>query len=447
MSPAETRDVDIIKLVDVLILEGLKVGASDLPIDPMRDRVEVRYRIDGLLQKFYEMPLAQHPAVVIRVKVMAGLDLTERRRPLYGHARTSVGDRTVELRIGIIPTRTGDKVVIRLADASGEVLALEALGLLPHDYERLAALAGSPQGLVAVVGPAGSGRTTTAYALLGHMDRCSRNVVTVEDPPDRTVEGVHQLQLDPREGLTWASILRSVLRQDPDVILVGEIPDRETAELLLSAAGHHLVLTILDAPTAVGAFPQLYHRGLSPLAITALQGVVAQRLVRRVCPECREQARPSSQALRFFSLATGRDAPEWVPRAKGCELCRGTGYRGRLGLFEVLLMTDPIRELLLREAAPTELLEGARIQGMRTLAEDGLAKVELGLTTPEEVMRVASTTASRGRLCESCNRRLEDDYRICPWCSDGAQDRCRCCGRVVHSEWRACPYCTYTRLT
>ena len=434
----------IVRLVDVVLADAVRARASDVHVEPQAGDLRIRYRVDGLLRDVMTVPKNATAAAVSRIKIVSGLDIAERRRPQDGRAKLTVDGLTVEARISTLPTLHGEKVVIRLLSRAENVPALTATGLAAGQLDLLRASLAQAQGLVLITGPTGSGKTNTLYAAIQHVSTPDRNVVTLEDPVEVQVAGITQVQVNPKSGLTFAAGLRSVLRQDPDIVLVGEVRDHETAELALQASlTGHLVLTTLHTNDAVSAVTRLVDMGVEPfLVASSLSLVVAQRLVRRPCSACAAPYVPSEATLALLGLGAA-DLTGAAPRSgRGCSECQGTGYRGRTGIFEVLPVTAQLRQVLL--TTPTEAAIGAaaRANGMSTLRASALQAAHRGQTTYEEVLRATHVDTEAGPRCPSCARSLADDMLVCPW--DGTAvgtDLCRGCDRRLDEEWSTCPWC------
>jgi general secretion pathway protein E len=380
-------DAPVVRLVGHIVEEAVRLGASDIHIEPYPDLIGLRYRIDGVLRAMPSPPVHLARAIVSRVKILAGLDIAERRLPQDGRVGQAVGGRRIDLRVSTLPTVHGESLVIRILDGAATVRTLSSLGLVAEDEAALRRLVAAPHGLVLVTGPTGSGKTTTLYAALGLLDASLRKVLTVEDPVEIQLPGVNQVQVRPQIGLTFARVLRSMVRQDPDVILVGEMRDRETAEIAVHAAlTGHLVLSTLHTNSAAGAVTRLVDMGVEPfLLASTLRGVIGQRLVRTLCPRCRRPAEPDP-ALAAALAAAG--LPASCHAADGCEACGGTGYAGRLAIVELLLLDEALSRLAGERASAAALEAAARRGGWCSMAEDGLRKVAAGLTSYAEVRRV-----------------------------------------------------------
>ncbi len=389
---ADVRDLatqpPVIRYVNLLVRDAYDAGASDIHLEAGRSGLSARFRLDGVLAPAPEPPAELHHAVVSRIKLLAELDIAERRRPQDGRIRVRLEARELDLRVSTVPTLFGESVVLRLLDRGGRPVALGELGMPAAMLERVDALARRPHGMVLVTGPTGSGKTTTLYAALGLRDTAAEKVVTVEDPVEYQLSGVAQVPVHRQAGVTFGAALRSILRQDPDVVMVGEMRDPETAEVAVQAAmTGHMVFSTLHTNDAVGAIPRLLDLGVPDYLVAAtLDAVLAQRLVRRVCDGCAAPYHPSPDAV--ARLGAGLRAPAAFVRGTGCTLCRGTGYRGRLGVFELVEVDDALRDAVVRRAPRSELRARAQSAGMAPMRADAWDKVARGLTTIEEVLRV-----------------------------------------------------------
>lgn len=386
------HDAPIIQLVNALIVEAIEIKASDIHVEPTENNLRVRYRVDGVLRTMAELPKTIQNAVISRIKLASGMDISERRRPQDGRSRVRLSQRWVDLRVSTLPTYYGEKAVLRILDKNVGLLQLSGLGMLPDHLALYQNLAENPQGMILITGPTGSGKTTTLYATLNVRNRISDNIVTVEDPIEFQLAGVNQLQVNHKAGVTFASALRSILRQDPDIVMVGEIRDLETAEIAFQASQTgHFVLSTVHTNSAPATLTRLRHMGIVPyLVASSLLAVVAQRLVRRICEHCREETAPAQERLEFLRLATDHALPATYYHGKGCQKCGMTGFSGRLGLYEVLPMTGRIKQQILRKSSQRRISRAAASEGIRTLLDDGLEKVSMGWTTLEEVLRVVT---------------------------------------------------------
>lgn len=385
-------DASIIKFVNQIIQQAVTDRATDIHIEPFEEQLRVRYRIDGIL---YDTSVPAnikyfHSAIVSRIKVMANLDIAEHRLPQDGRVVVKVADRDLDLRISILPTPYGESVDIRIL-VPGMLYSLKSLGLIESDLEILESLIKKPHGIIFVTGPTGSGKTTTLYACLTKINDAKKKIITIEDPIEFQINGVTQIQVQPKIGLSFAQGLRSILRHDPDVMMVGEVRDLETAEITIRVAlTGHLVFSTLHTNDAAGGVVRLLDIGIEPYLVTSsVECFVAQRLVRLVCPKCRHEVKLKEEFLRELQLPLEEDVSgiEFFV-GKGCEFCKFTGYRGRTGIYEFLVMSEPIRELILRRAQANEIRKKARELGMHTLRQVGWKKIQKGLTTPAEVIRV-----------------------------------------------------------
>ncbi|MDP1705399.1 MAG: ATPase, T2SS/T4P/T4SS family [Sulfurimicrobium sp.] len=384
-----TEEPPAIRLVNAVLLEAIRLGASDIHIQPRTKSVVVRLRIDGVLVDKIQIPHQMHQSLVSRLKIMSELDISERRRPQDGRLMVKTPMRVVDLRISTLPTINGEKVVMRILDRNAAVHSLAGLGFGPRALEQILNMVDKPQGIILATGPTGSGKTTTLYSLLQHNATPSKNYVTIEDPVEYYLDMAGQVLIKEKIGLTFPVILRSILRQDPDVILLGEIRDFETAEVAFHAAlTGHQVFSTLHTNSAIATISRLLDLGLKPYVIaTALQGIIAQRLVRKVCEHCREPADPDAPLMARLGASFQREGLQ-VFRGKGCPECHGSGYKGRLGIYEVLTLDDSLRHLIGTGASLLEVAQTARKSGLIPLAEDACDKIHQGLTTPEEVLRV-----------------------------------------------------------
>jgi type IV pilus assembly protein PilB len=384
------EEAPIIRVVNMLILQAIRSGASDIHIEPQEDQVRIRFRIDGILHDITSTSIQVHPALVSRIKILSRMNIAERRLPQDGRFQVTVDNRTVDFRVSSLPTIFGEKIVMRILDKSTLLLDLDRLGFEEEDLEKFYRLIQHPYGMILLTGPTGSGKTTTLYSALNFINKPDLNIITIEDPVEYRLPGINQVQVRPKIGLTFASALRAIMRQDPDVIMVGEIRDYETAEIAIHAAlTGHLVFSTLHTNTAAGALVRLQEMGIpSYLIASALVGVVAQRLVRKICERCKVAFEVRGPIAR--ELTGGKEDHLVLFRGKGCPECNKTGYRGRIAVSEVLVMDDDLRVLVLRNATEREITEKACEKGMRTLRENAIRKVLRGVTTLEEMYRVTA---------------------------------------------------------
>ncbi|MEO6027365.1 MAG: ATPase, T2SS/T4P/T4SS family [Candidatus Binatia bacterium] len=430
----------VIKLADKMLIEGIKSRASDIHVEPETDSVLVRYRVDGILEEAFRFPKWIQNPLVARLKVMAKLDITERRLPQDGRIQVRYSDKSVDMRVSSLPAQHGEKITLRILDASQGVKILDRLGLSPNDLKLLRDAAKKPQGMILITGPTGSGKTTTLYALLREIFSPKTNIVTIENPIEYQLKGINQVEVNEKQGLTFGGVLRSVLRQDPDVILLGEIRDKETAQIAFQAATTgHLVLSTVHTNDAAGAVTRLIDLGLEPYAIaSAMNLVVAQRLVRQLCPTCSKPTELDPEMQRqLHADPVGATFKENV----GCAQCRHTGYRSRLGVYEMLPMTTAMAKLVEAGAGESMVRQQARSEGLHTLLEDAVDKLRTGLTTVEELQRVVQIGDSAGTQCPGCKKEIAEDYSVCPHCSKTLRSTCSGCAKPLNPEWVRCPYC------
>ncbi|MBW2103085.1 MAG: Flp pilus assembly complex ATPase component TadA [Deltaproteobacteria bacterium] len=438
------KDSPFVKMVDLIIKNAIKKGASDVHIEAQENAVRVRNRVDGVLHDSIRLPRWTHPIIVSRIKVLGGMNIAERRLPQDGRIKVKASNVSVDLRVSTLPTFYGEKAVIRILNREEASVTIEELGFSEKNHTILRSFIRQPQGMVLITGPTGSGKTSTLYACMREIVSEESNIITVEDPVEYELEGINQVQVNEKVGLTFPFVLRSILRQDPDVIMVGEIRDEETAEIALQASlTGHLVLSTLhtnDAPTAV---TRLMDIGMPPFLIaTSVMGVVAQRLVRVICPECKEEYVPDPELLARLSMRE-QDLPFTFYRGAGCENCNGTGFKGRTAIEEVMIMGHKLRELVQARATADTLREAAMATGMTTLGISGLRKIRLGVTTIEEVLKAVHQKEELTTICANCGKPVSLDFKDCPFCRKPIVPNCEGCGRIVQPEWIVCPYCTH----
>ncbi|HON91822.1 MAG: type II secretion system ATPase GspE [Phycisphaerae bacterium] len=378
----------VIRLVNDILFRALQMRASDIHVHPYEAKIQIRYRVDGILYDVLSLNRNVLPLIISRIKVMAGMDIAERRMPQDGRSSVRLGQREVDLRVSTVPTSFGERCVLRILDKSSGVYRLDELGLWPDDLKKLDSLLNRAHGVIFVTGPTGSGKSTSLYAYLNRINSAEKNVITIEDPIEYQLEGISQIQVATKKGMTFATSLRHVLRQDPDVIMIGEVRDVETARMAIqSSLTGHLVFSTLHTNDAAGAISRLLDLGVEPyLVSSSLIAIVAQRLVRRICPDCKKPAQPTAQQLGELGLAPTPDAHFYV--GEGCERCFKTGYRGRTGIYEVMLINERIQELIYRQETAGVIKKAALEAGMQTLRMDGARKVLAGQTTVAEVLRV-----------------------------------------------------------
>ena len=386
----DTSDAPVIKLVNLMFSQAVRAGASDIHIEPFKNRLAIRQRVDGILYDMFSPPAHIQGALVSRIKVMAKLNIAEKRLPQDGRTEIRIADKNVDVRVSTLPTAFGERVVLRLLDKSSVLLKLTDLGMTPERLKLFNGLIHAAHGIVLVTGPTGSGKTTTLYAALATINNTDINIITVEDPIEYQIEGIGQVQVSPKINLTFANGLRSIVRQDPDVILVGEIRDLETAEIAIQAAlTGHLVFSTLHTNDSASAVTRLIDMGIEPFLITSsVNAILAQRLVRRLCKTCREPVIPSEESLQSIGITPEMLEGRTIYQDKGCPDCLQTGHRGREGIFELLLMDDDVKSTILRTSDANAIKKIGVSHGMITLRRDGARKVLEGITTIEEVFRV-----------------------------------------------------------
>ncbi len=392
---ASEDDAPVIRLINSLIAEAVKTKASDIHLEPFENRLSVRLRVDGVLNEVASLAARLTPYLVSRIKVMARLDIAEKRIPQDGRLSLKLGDRTFDVRVSTLPSRHGERVVLRLLDASSAQLTLEDLGMQPAVHAGMRDLLNEPNGIILVTGPTGSGKTTTLYASLALLNDQSRNIMTVEDPVEYALDGVSQTQVNTKVGMTFASGLRAILRQDPDVVMVGEIRDMETAEMAIQASlTGHLVLSTVHTNSAVAAITRLRDMGVEPfLLASTVKGILAQRLVRKLCPSCKKPAHNEALVREQLGVSASEAATLFEPI--GCPSCGGKGYAGRVGIYELATIDDEMQRMI-QDGASEQAMAAHAFQGADTLSASGRALVLKGVTTVEEVMRVSRVKEAAG---------------------------------------------------
>jgi len=378
----------VVRAIDLLIKQAVRDRASDIHVEPQEDKLRIRYRIDGILHEIMALPLSVHPPLISRVKIMAGLNIAERRRPQDGQITFDMGDREVDIRVATSNTVHGEMAVLRILDKTFAFLPLPEIGFLPDTLEKYLQLVKSPFGMILISGPTGSGKTTTQYATVNQLDSIGRNILTIEDPVEYRFTNINQMQVNPAAGVTFATGLRACMRLDPNVILVGEIRDAETAQIATQASlTGHLVLSSVHANDAVSVIFRMIDLGVEPFLLTsAVIGVVAQRMVRRVCPYCSRPTPVSPDEQMAYEQEMNEKRAEFLV-GSGCNFCANTGYLGRTGIFEVMVMSEAVRRMALHGASSDDIRAQARKEGMVSLWHDGMLKVKEGITTPYEVIR------------------------------------------------------------
>ncbi len=430
---------DAPRVVDRLLSEAVRLNATDLHLQPEEDGLWCRLRIDGVLQNAARFPLESAAAITSRVKIIGDMDIAEHRRPQDGRCHLEVAGRSLDLRISVMPSQWGERVVARLLQQDLQLLDLETLRLPQAVRAAYQTVIDSPQGFYLVTGPTGSGKTTTLYATLSSLDRDRLNISTLEDPIEYSLAGVSQMQVHEDIGFGFSSGLRALLRQDPDVLLVGEIRDVETLDVACRAAlTGHKVLSTLHTNDACQAITRLLEMGAEPYLISAtLRGVLAQRLVRTLCPDCREEY----EMTEIERVVLGYPRQSTLQRGRGCSSCSGTGYRGREGIYEYFHVDESIHALIQSGASPHAIRYAARKSGMLTLADFARRAVLEGRTTVAEIQRVVLSEETKEQLCHNCKRVVDLDYKVCPHCHALLKEECPSCHRPVESSWEACAHC------
>ena len=438
----------IIRLVNSIIVHAARNNASDIHFEPKEKCVKVRERVDGLLMEAFEFPKLVQGSVTSRIKIMARMDITERSIPQDGRIKIKMEGRSLDLRVSTLPTYYGEKITIRILDSQAVRLTLGEIVVYENDLSRVRDIIERPQGIVLITGPTGSGKTSILYAMINHIKSEAINIITLEDPVEYELGGVNQVAINGRVNLTFASALRSVLRQDPDVILIGEMRDGETANIAIEASlTGHLVLSTLHTNTAIAAITRLKNLGIPPYLIaSSLNGVIAQRLMRHICSKCKEPATLTPEETAKIRIR-GKDPSAFTlfHKGKGCPVCNGTGYRGRIAVFEVLVIDSVIRDLIANNATEDAILQAALEAGMRNMNDDGVEKINQGVTTIDELFRVLYFREEDPRqVCEVCGTAVRKDMSICSHCGTPFIRQCPSCGQGKEPKWEYCPFCGET---
>lgn len=437
------RDKDkppAIRIVNAIIADALRHGASDVHIEPKTKYIMVRYRIDDLLIDKLHIPSKMHLAIVSRIKVMSELDISERRRPQDGRITVKSSTRMVDMRISTLPTVNGEKVVLRILDKNAASKDVGELGFASKDLAVVSQFIDRPQGIILTTGPTGSGKTTTLYALLRNGAKITKNFTTIEDPVEYHMGMAEQVNVREKIGLTFSNVLRSILRQDPNVIMLGEIRDHETADVAFHAAlTGHLVLSTLHTNSSIASITRLRDMGLESYVIAdALIGIIAQRLVRRICQNCRTEDRPDRSILLSLKIT---DRPFQSYKGAGCEKCNRTGYKGRIGVYEIFQVDSEIKRMIHQGAMEPELLHAARLTGMSSLLDDAVQKIKAGVTTCDEILRVFGPQNTTEIACVHCGGLMEQRYHFCPYCGRELVKTCPDCDQMLAKDWHHCPQC------
>lgn len=462
----QAQDAPIVQLANQILAKAIKRQCSDVHVEPQDKHVMVRYRLDGVLFVDRRLPKAILPALISRYKIMADLDIAERRLPQDGRIRVRFSGKDIDFRVSTIPSKHGEKVVMRQLDKSGTAFGLDHLVTEPETLQLIRDMVSKPYGIIFVTGPTGSGKTTSLYSALAERNTPEVNILTAEDPIEYEMTGITQVQVLREKGLDFARILRSFLRQDPDIILVGETRDRETAKIAVEAAlTGHLVFTTLHTNDAPGAVTRLAEMEVDPyLVSSATVGVIAQRLLRRVCGDCKEEYTPERSTLeylglmdknqerladstvQYYRLRLNEEGWPIFARGRGCETCNNTGYKNRIGVFEVMKMNDEMRDMICKNATTAMLRMAAKQSGMIPLKDYSIRLVGQGYTTADEVVRVTlSDTSGEEKLCGKCRNPISDDFIKCPFCQHELKVSCHRCGMLQEEGWQSCPKCGCTQ--
>lgn len=438
----EMKDSPFVKMVDLIIKNAIKKGASDVHIEAQENQVRVRNRVDGVLQESIKLPKWTQPIIISRIKVLGGMDISEKRLPQDGRIRVRAKDASVDLRVSTLPTYYGEKAVIRILNKQVSFITLQMLGFSERSLETINNCITQPQGMLLITGPTGSGKTSTLYSCMQVIKSDEVNIITVEDPVEFELGGINQVQINEKVGLTFPYVLRSILRQDPNVIMIGEIRDVDTAEIALQASlTGHLVLSTLHTNDAPSAITRLIDIGLAPYMISSsVTGVVAQRLVRKICPDCREEYSPDKDQLGRVGL-DHKILPFKFYRGAGCPKCGGIGYKGRTVIEEVMVMSRKLRELTQSGVTDDQVRDAAMASGMTTLGDSGLKKVEMGITTIDEVLKAVQQKEELTTICPHCGKGVSLDFKDCPYCRKPLVPTCGSCERIVQADWLVCPHC------
>ena len=444
----QSEAAPIVKIVNLIISEAVQNRASDIHVEPLKDKLVVRNRVDGLLRLTSELPRWVHGAIASRIKIMAEMDISEKRLPQDGRITVKVSETMLDLRVSTLPTHFGEKVVIRILDPRNRLVSLEHLGLGGKNLTDFLSLLSKSQGIILVTGPTGSGKTTTLYAALSRINQVKSNIVTIEEPIEYELDGINQVGVNEKVGRTFSMILRSVLRQDPDVIMVGEMRDIDTATTAMQASlTGHLVLSTIHTNNTVATIARMRNLGIpSYLIASTISGIVAQRLVRVICPYCKTKDTPNPEDLRKLGLAHLEAKDLDFYQGHGCAQCGGTGFRGIQGIFEILVLSQRIRENITAEATEATIKQLALAEGMQTLAQAGVEKVLKGITSVEEVRRVIQADEEFGAICTNCGYVLSSEFVACPQCGRKVIETCQDCNRMIDPQWKFCPYCS-TKIT
>ncbi|MBI5374549.1 MAG: Flp pilus assembly complex ATPase component TadA [Candidatus Schekmanbacteria bacterium] len=441
----KSETAPVISMVNGIFQNAIEHKASDIHITPQQKSLKLKERIDGLLRDVMTLPKWVQGLVISRIKIMAKMDIAEKRIPQDGRIKIMVKKKELDLRVSTLPTQYGENVVIRVLDSRANIFNLEEMGFVEEDLNLIKSMIEKPQGFILVTGPTGSGKSSTLYAMINHIKRESINVVTLEDPIEYELTGLSQVGVNEKVGLTFSFCLRSILRQDPDVIMIGEIRDGETAAIATQASvTGHIVLSSIHTNNAVATISRLKNMGIPGYLIaSSLNGVISQRLVRLICENCKTSYKPSHDEFIKIGLKSEDFSDMSFFKGTGCSKCGNTGYKGRIGLFEVLAVNSRIRELISSGASEDVITKAAITSGMSFIVQDGLRKVGKGLTTLAELNRViVFEEETKGTMiCPICKASIKDEFVNCPYCGYSISDQCASCGKQKQPDWHYCPYC------
>jgi len=440
----QSEAAPIVKIVNHIVSSAVRQKASDIHAEPTRDNLLIRIRVDGALRVLSELPKWTQGGVISRMKIMAKLDIATKRIPQDGRVGIRLDGSSLDLRVSTLPTNYGEKVVIRILDPENTTISIDRLGLEGKNREKFLSLLSKPQGIILVTGPTGSGKTTTLYAALSRMRSVYKNITTIEDPIEYDLKGINQVAVHEKAGRTFPNILRAVLRQDPDIILLGEMRDAETGTTAMQASlTGHLVLSTIHTNSTVATITRLRDMGIpSYLIASTVIGIVAQRLVRAICPSCKVQDSPSDEDLRKIGLVAREAQGKTFFRGRGCYECGGTGFKGRVALYEILMLSQRIREYIANEATEAILRQLALTEGLVTLNYAGTQAVLNGTTSVSGLLHVSQSDEDFGSRCPACESVIDPEFVACPHCTRKLIDTCVGCGKIIDPSWCCCPYCS-----
>ncbi len=439
----KSQRAPIIRLFNLIFTSAIKNRASDIHLDSQQYNLLVRFRIDGILREEMNLPKWSQGALVSRIKILASLDISERRLPQDGAIRARYENRDIDLRVSTLPTQYGEKVVIRILDQATGPLKIDGIGLSESHLREIFSFSKRHQGILLVTGPTGSGKTSMLYSFIHHIRSKKINIMTVEDPIEYNIGGLNQIQVKPSIGLTFANALRSILRQDPNVIMLGEIRDLETAEIAFRASmTGHLVISTLHTNSAISTISRLEDMGIPRYLISAsIIGIISQRLVRTICKKCKEENIPTEKEVNHLLPLLRTNGKDIYYRGKGCSRCNQSGFYGRTGIYEILPFSTKVKEVISSGGSEESISEVAKNLGFKRMIEDGLAKVEKGVTTFDEVLRVIEVEDEARAFCPHCKKVIHLDFIACPYCEADVHLNCVSCGKHLQEDWSICPYC------